>query len=169
MEAEKAGYPADDIKNEVVGEKRTENIGEKTSSSDAECDVAVIDPEFDEKEGRKVLSKVDYRLVPLLALLYLISFIDRSNSRLTRLPDYASRISVSVLTKLYSWKCKDCRPDYRPEHARPSIQHRCHLVLRSLHSSRSPLEHRTQDDEAQPLDRHSHVFLGPCHDSHVLY
>jgi hypothetical protein len=30
-------------------------------------------------EGRRALRKVDYRLVPLLAILYLVAFIDRSN------------------------------------------------------------------------------------------
>lgn len=30
-------------------------------------------------EGLRALRKVDYRLVPLLAVLYLVAFIDRSN------------------------------------------------------------------------------------------
>lgn len=30
-------------------------------------------------EGRRALRKVDFRLVPLLAVLYLVAFIDRSN------------------------------------------------------------------------------------------
>ncbi len=30
-------------------------------------------------EGRRILKKVDYHLVPLLSLLYLVAFIDRSN------------------------------------------------------------------------------------------
>ena len=30
-------------------------------------------------EGRRALRKIDYRLVPLLAVLYLVAFIDRSN------------------------------------------------------------------------------------------
>ena len=31
------------------------------------------------EEARRILKKVDYRLVPLLSLLYLVAFIDRSN------------------------------------------------------------------------------------------
>ena len=31
------------------------------------------------EEGKRVLRKVDYRLVPLLAFLYLVAFVDRSN------------------------------------------------------------------------------------------
>jgi len=30
-------------------------------------------------EGKRALRKVDFRLVPLLAVLYLVAFIDRSN------------------------------------------------------------------------------------------
>jgi hypothetical protein len=30
-------------------------------------------------EGRRILKKVDFRLVPLLSILYLVAFIDRSN------------------------------------------------------------------------------------------
>ena len=30
-------------------------------------------------EARRILRKVDYHLVPLLALLYLVAFVDRSN------------------------------------------------------------------------------------------
>lgn len=35
--------------------------------------------ELPPEEARRALSKVDYRLVPLLSLLYLVAFIDRSN------------------------------------------------------------------------------------------
>ena len=31
------------------------------------------------KEEQRILRKVDYRLVPILALLYLVAFVDRSN------------------------------------------------------------------------------------------
>jgi hypothetical protein len=38
--------------------------------------------ELASEEERRILKKVDYRLVPLLAFLYLIAFVDRSNSKL---------------------------------------------------------------------------------------
>lgn len=41
-------------------------------------DELIID--LSEKEKKRILRKVDMRLVPLLTLLYLIAFIDRSNS-----------------------------------------------------------------------------------------
>lgn len=49
---------------------------EKTSSSEHELEAQPID---DEAEASRILRKVDMRLVPLLSLLYLVSFIDRSN------------------------------------------------------------------------------------------
>lgn len=37
-------------------------------------------PAFDENETKAILRKVDWRLLPMLTLLYVLSFIDRSNS-----------------------------------------------------------------------------------------
>lgn len=36
--------------------------------------------ELPKEEVSRILRKVDYRLVPLLAFLYLVAFVDRSNS-----------------------------------------------------------------------------------------
>ncbi|RFU28322.1 hypothetical protein B7463_g7990, partial [Scytalidium lignicola] len=35
--------------------------------------------EISELEGRRILRKIDYRLIPLLSILYLIAYVDRSN------------------------------------------------------------------------------------------
>ncbi|EWY80743.1 hypothetical protein FOYG_16671 [Fusarium oxysporum NRRL 32931] len=35
--------------------------------------------QYDEAEARRILRKVDYRVVPLLTIMYLIAFIDRAN------------------------------------------------------------------------------------------
>jgi hypothetical protein len=59
-------------------EQRTENLAEKHSTSSGELEAQHV--ELDEAEANRVLRKVDYRLVPILALLYLVAFIDRSNS-----------------------------------------------------------------------------------------
>ena len=37
--------------------------------------------ELPKEEADRILRKVDFRVVPLLAFLYLVSFVDRSNSR----------------------------------------------------------------------------------------
>ncbi|EXJ62223.1 hypothetical protein A1O7_02656 [Cladophialophora yegresii CBS 114405] len=38
-----------------------------------------IDAQYDQKEVRRILRKVDFRLIPLLGVLYLLAYIDRSN------------------------------------------------------------------------------------------
>lgn len=61
-------------------EQRIENIdAEKIATSSGELEAQHV--ELDEAEANRVLRKVDYRLVPMLALLYLVAFIDRSNSK----------------------------------------------------------------------------------------
>jgi hypothetical protein len=39
--------------------------------------------ELSKEEETRILRKVDYRLVPILAFLYLVAFVDRSNSKFT--------------------------------------------------------------------------------------
>jgi hypothetical protein len=61
-------------------EQRIENLNaEKISTSSGELEAQHV--ELDETEANRVLRKVDYRLVPMLSLLYLVAFIDRSNSK----------------------------------------------------------------------------------------
>jgi len=59
-----------------------------TENSTAKGELATLDAGYTESdviaelppgEGLRALRKVDYRLVPLLAVLYLVAFIDRSN------------------------------------------------------------------------------------------
>lgn len=66
-----------DPKYDGVGNK-SEHADEKRSTSSGELEAQHV--ELDEAESARVLRKVDMRLVPLLSLLYLVSFIDRSNS-----------------------------------------------------------------------------------------
>jgi len=69
-------------------ERQVENIEKKDSSEGSKIagDEDHGPPlllELPAAEERKILSKVDYRLVPILSLLYLVAFIDRSNSKLS--------------------------------------------------------------------------------------
>ncbi|KAF1349207.1 MFS general substrate transporter [Lizonia empirigonia] len=62
----------------IINEQGTESIDvEKISTSTGELEAQHL--ELDEAEASRVLRKVDYRLVPMLSLLYLVAFIDRSN------------------------------------------------------------------------------------------
>ena len=72
----------DQKRGELGHEQRVENVGvEKISISSGELESQRV--ELDEAEANRVLRKVDYRLVPMLSLLYLVAFIDRSNSEFT--------------------------------------------------------------------------------------
>jgi hypothetical protein len=72
--------PTHDVKTSgiLADDKKYENVAEKAPSSEGDEANRV---ELDEKESRRILAKVDYRLVPILSLLYLVAFIDRSNSK----------------------------------------------------------------------------------------
>lgn len=78
----------DDTKADLAASdnQRIEHLpdAEKTSHSSGELEAQFVD---DEAEAQRVLRKVDYRLVPMLSLLYLVAFIDRSNSKSTFLFD----------------------------------------------------------------------------------
>ena len=61
------------------GDQKIEHYAGKEANSSGEIEAQHV--ELDEAEAQRVLRKVDYRLVPMLSLLYLVAFIDRSNSK----------------------------------------------------------------------------------------
>jgi hypothetical protein len=87
MAATSNGSPRSmDIKDITVDHTASESHHE--TGSTAKGELATLDAGYSESdvivdlppaEGRRALRKVDYRLVPLLAILYLVAFIDRSN------------------------------------------------------------------------------------------
>lgn len=75
-----------DVKDVTVDHTAVEPHHE--TGSIAKVELATLDAGYSESdviadlppaEGRRALRKVDFRLVPLLAILYLVAFIDRSN------------------------------------------------------------------------------------------
>lgn len=54
-------------------------------------------PAYHTKETRRILRKVDFRLLPLLTLLYVIAFLDRGNSQ-SSLPDPALASTMLILS-----------------------------------------------------------------------
>lgn len=49
------------------------------------------DVEMDEKEKKRILRKLDLRIVPYVTLLYLVSFLDRVYAILTRVASKSSK------------------------------------------------------------------------------
>lgn len=74
-------YAPGDVKTDILGkDNKIEDVDEKKLSSDGGLEANYV--EVDEGEAKRILAKVDYRLVPVLSLLYLVAFVDRSNSKL---------------------------------------------------------------------------------------
>lgn len=80
MQAEQRMYPVetekDDGANEFIENSSARGKAERTDSSDAASDE---DIELDGINEKALIRRIDYRLVPWLALLYLLSFLDRTN------------------------------------------------------------------------------------------
>lgn len=75
------------LKGEAVETEYTNGHGKTYDPEPVKSELHTVDAGFtdvvadaDPKEVARVLRKVDYRLVPLLSLLYLVAFVDRSNS-----------------------------------------------------------------------------------------
>lgn len=60
-------------------EKGSSQFHEHIQSGTLAADDAQFLANFTDAQRKKVLRKVDWRLVPMLLILYLISFIDRAN------------------------------------------------------------------------------------------
>lgn len=70
--------------NTVRENKKIENLVqhiEEGEKSDHDSHAGVNEnhqPDYRDKETKRILRKVDYRLIPLLTTLYIFSFLDRS-------------------------------------------------------------------------------------------
>ena len=74
---------SNDVKQDMasVDAQKIEHLSDAEKSSHVSKEIEAQQIELDEKEAARVLRKVDMRLVPMLSLLYLVAFIDRSNSK----------------------------------------------------------------------------------------
>ena len=79
--AAEAGFKDEERHIETVPGEIESSDG-KDNSALATVENGAANPTIDltPEEQRAILKKVDYRLVPLLAFLYLVAFVDRSNS-----------------------------------------------------------------------------------------
>lgn len=58
-------------------------------------------PPFTPEEQKKILRKVDWRIVPLLSFLYLVSFIDRGNCKSTAM--YTASALNTIFADVKQW------------------------------------------------------------------
>ena len=78
-------------KTEQTTEKAEADLYEGNSSD------GLDGPGFDDKETKKLLRKIDWHLIPFLALLYLLSFLDRTNIGNARLAGLEKDLGMSGL------------------------------------------------------------------------
>ncbi|KIV81233.1 hypothetical protein PV11_08660 [Exophiala sideris] len=67
LEKDQQGEPRDLVHLEKSG------LGDHAGLDDSNL------PRYDDKETKRILRKVDYRLLPMLTLLYVLAFLDRGN------------------------------------------------------------------------------------------
>jgi hypothetical protein len=84
---------------------------------------------FSDEQKKVVLRKVDWRLVPMLLVLYLISFIDRANIGMLGCGGW-QRLSGLSLT--IARQCEDRRPFAGFEYEWDAVQHRVGNLLVSI-------------------------------------
>jgi hypothetical protein len=73
------------------GEKTDAGVYEQPASHNSDT------TSFDEKATKRLLRKIDWHLIPFLALLYLLSFLDRSNIGNARLAGLEKSLNMTGL------------------------------------------------------------------------
>ena len=117
-------------------------------------------PQYDKAQTAKVLRKIDYRLVPLLTIIYIISFIDRSNSKSSSVAPSKSCLMC------YSWKRKSGRTSKRPLPGRLEVEHGLDFVFHNICLARSSVQHNPEDGSTVYLHTWDHVCLGHGYDTY---
>ena len=113
------------------------------------------------EEAHRALRKCDYRLIPLLGLLYLVAFIDRSNIGNARIAGMEDDLQLEGMQ--YNIAVCHIHPSEHELKADAGIGDH---VLRVLRLLRSTQQHRPEAHAAQHLDRNTHVLLGLGHDAY---
>lgn len=96
-DARRSSTSMDDNKS---GEKQVEDAGERAARRDDDDDNEShleSGAEWDEAAVRRLVRKIDWRLIPFLALLYLLSFLDRTNIGNARLDTLEADLGMSGL------------------------------------------------------------------------
>lgn len=87
----------------VIGQEPGLLHGDKTGlASDLEGTGEVLD--FSHIDEKKVLRKMDIRLIPMLALLYLLSFLDRGNIGNASIEGLTDDLGLTG--PQYNWCCR---------------------------------------------------------------
>ena len=81
----------------VLGEEAALSVKDRLGLADAEDDVLPLPPALTLEQERKLWRKIDRRLLPILTLMYLCSFLDH----FLRACDFAF-VSSTVVKRIYN-------------------------------------------------------------------
>lgn len=122
---------------------------------------------------------MDLRLIPVLALLYLLSFLDRKSSLSLSTPIFNSQsmcytsymssrlwIDLTSRDRRQYWQRQDRGPPGRPWPARLRVQLVPDGLLLHIRSFRGALQSASQEAAALTLAAYHHGRLGYRHDAH---
>lgn len=85
---------------------------EQTKVDESTSDHATDESGPNAIDEKKLLRKLDWHLVPGLTLLFLLSFLDRSNGN----PLLSLSLLLALISSFFSWKCSYRRSGHRPTH-----------------------------------------------------
>jgi hypothetical protein len=118
-------------------EKPHAPVASNTSDADVEVPGSINE--------KKLLRTLDLRLLPAVSVLYLLSFLDRSNG--TASPPPYSDVPLTC----HSRERSDRRPNDRPPHDRQPVPYGLDSLLPRLRPLRNPMQHCAQANDAEVL------------------
>jgi len=130
-DVEKAGYVTDahaekiEYVNEIPADSEDESPNELHTVDKGYTHIIV---ELPEAEAKRAIRKVDFRLVPLLALLYLVAFIDRSNIGNAKIAGLAKDLKLHGLEYNIAVTCFFC--------SYAIFEVPCNIILKMMRPSR---------------------------------
>jgi hypothetical protein len=127
-----------------------------TTSNSSDSGIEVPNGSINEK---RLLRKLDLRLLPAVSILYLLSFLDRSNGRLALLV-------LRAYTDMRSCERTYRRPDHRPENDRQPIPYWTDTLFPWLRLVRTSMQHHTQANDTQVLASYLDYSVGHRCDAH---
>lgn len=119
----------------------------------------------DKAEQKKIFHKVDWRLCPMLAILYLISHLDRANIGLET--SLCSSKHIKLPLTFTQKQRQDRRPRENSGYERHRLQCCAHGLLRPICPLRDPFQHDSRKVQT-PIVLHGYAdaVLGYRYDSH---
>jgi len=109
---------------------------------------------FDDKATTRLLRKIDLHLIPFLALLYLLSFLDRSNIGNAKLVDLENTLHMVGLDYNVSSRLANQNGHIT------DIKERLGHIFSLLCGRRNPLKPHDQGYKTVSMDTYNHGSLG---------